>query len=56
MYVTVYSDSNDIEGLVLEGHLGTEYVMRANGLQSSPKFQMAGRPIGFGIYMGTGGT
>ena len=56
MYTTVYSDSNDIEGFIFEGHLGTQYVFRANGANFSPKFRMKGRPIGFGMYMGYGGT
>lgn len=38
MYVTIYSDFNDVEGIVMEGHNGTEYVMRANGNNVSPKF------------------
>ena len=56
MYVEIFSDSNDIEGMILTGHLGTIWTMRANGARSSPVFQMAGRPIGFGMYMGYGGT
>jgi len=56
MYIEIYSDSNDCEGMVLFGHEGTVYSMRANGASSSPKFRMEGRPIGFGMYMGYGGT
>lgn len=56
MYTTVYSDSNDVEGFVFEGHLGSTYTFRANGNAFSPKFRMLGRPIGFDMYMGYGGT
>ena len=31
MYFTVFSDINDVEGILFEGHLGTEYSFRANG-------------------------
>ncbi len=56
MYITVYSDTNDIEGLVFEGDKGTIWTMRANGDKDIARFQMKGRPLGFGIFMGRGGT
>ena len=56
MYVEIFSDSNDVEGMILTGHLGTIYTLRANGKRSSPTFRMPGRPIGFGMFMGYGGT
>ena len=56
MYFTVYEDSNDIEGFVFTGHAGSEYSFRANGEDASPTYRMPGRPIGFGIYTGDGGT
>ena len=36
MQIQVYSDSNDVEGLVMYGHLGSVYTMRANGATSWP--------------------
>ena len=53
--IVIYSDSNDVEGLVFKGHLGTTWTMRANGKKFT-EFKMLGRPIGFGMYMGKGGT
>ena len=56
MYITVLSDSNDVEGLIFEGDKGTLWTMWANGDKNIARFQMKGRPLGFGIYMGQGGT
>ena len=56
MYLTVYSDINDIEGLVFEGYDTTQWNFRANGLNSSPKYRMGGRPIGFRVWSGPGGV
>ena len=55
MYLTIYADSNDAEGIVWEGNFGTVWTSRANGNVSSPKEQMGGRPIGFRVWMGDGG-
>ena len=55
MWLTLYSDGNDIEGMVWEGHLGTEWIARANGNDSGPKNRMKGRPIGFKVVNGVGG-
>lgn len=54
MYVTIYSDENDAEGIVFEGYLGTEYSYRANGKEFSPKERLGGRPIGFRVWQGDG--
>ena len=56
MYIEIYSDTNDIEGLVIYGNKGAVWTMRANGDKNINKFRMGGRPLGFGIYMGKGGT
>ena len=56
MYATIYADSNDIEGWIFEGYLGTQYTFRANGDDPSDKFRMGGRPIGFYVNEGRGGT
>ena len=37
MFVKIYADSNDAEGIVWWGHLGTEWISRANGELASPK-------------------
>ena len=55
MYFTVYYDTNDVEGIVLEDYLGTEYIGRANGPNFSPKERLGGRPIGFRVWQGKGG-
>lgn len=55
MYITVYYDINDVEGFVFESYQGTEYSFRANGEEMSPKIRMAGRPIGFRVWVGSGG-
>ena len=52
MYVTIYSDINDAEGIVFEGYKGTEYSYRANGNELSPKERLGGRPIGFRVWQG----
>ena len=52
MYLSIYSDSNDVEGIVWWGHLGTEWISRANGDSFSPKEQVSGRPIGFRVWLG----
>ena len=56
MHAKIYSDTNDVEGWIFYGHLGTEYVFRANGNSASDKFQLGGRPIGFDVGEGRGGT
>ena len=56
MYLTVYSDLNDIEGLIFEGYDTTKWTLRGNGLDFSPKFRMGGRPIGFRVWSGPGGV
>ena len=38
MYVEIYSDSNDVEGIVWWGNKGSEWVSRANGEKSSGRF------------------
>lgn len=55
MFLTVYSDINDSEGFVFEGYTGTQYEFRANGNDASPIERLGGRPIGFRVWMGTGG-
>ena len=55
MYLTIFADSNDAEGIVWEGNFGSTWVSRANGNVSSPREQMGGRPIGFRVWMGEGG-
>ena len=55
MYFTVYSDINDAEGIIFEGFRGTEWVIKANGEESSPKERLGGRPIGFRAWIGFGG-
>ena len=55
MYFTVFSDINDVEGILLEGYEGTEWSFRANGEESSPKERLGGRPIGFRVWQGEGG-
>ena len=55
MWLKIYADSNDAEGIIWWGHLGTEWISRANGELASPKEQMGGRPIGFRVWMGKGG-
>ena len=52
--MTIYADSNDVEGLVFEGNGGSVWTMRANGATNS-RFQLEGRPIGFRVWMGRGG-
>ena len=37
MYLTLYSDDNDVEGMVFDGNLGSSWTARANGANSSPK-------------------
>ena len=49
MYVSIYSDINDAEGIVFESWLGTEYSYRANGNELSDKARLGGRPIGFRV-------
>lgn len=55
MWLTIFADSNDAEGIIWEGHLGTEWISRANGNIGSPRLRMGGRPIGFRVWMGEGG-
>ena len=56
MYLTVYSDLNDIEGLIFEGYDTTKWTLSGNGLDFSPRFRMGGRPIGFRVWSGPGGV
>ncbi len=51
MYVSIFSDENDIEGLMIEGNKGTNFTMRANG-EISDRFRMKGRPVGFRVMEG----
>ena len=55
VYFTVYSDINDVEGIVFEGYDGTEWSFKANGNEASPKEKLLGRPIGFRAWIGDGG-
>lgn len=55
MWLTIYADSNDAEGIVWEGNFGSTWVSRANGNVSSGRLRMGGRPIGFRVWMGEGG-
>jgi len=55
MFLTIYADRNDAEGIVWEGDAGTIWTSRANGDVGSPREQMQGRPIGFRVWMGKGG-
>ena len=55
MYLRIYSDQNDVEGIVWWGDQGTKWELRANGDNDSPKERMGGRPIGFRVWMGKGG-
>ena len=55
MFLQVFADDNDVEGVVWEGNQGTEWISRANGNIALPKEQMQGRPIGFRVWMGKGG-
>jgi hypothetical protein len=55
LYFTLYKDWNDIEGFIFEDYLGNTYTMRADGNSASPKFKMAGRPVGFRVWVGWGG-
>ena len=38
MYVEIFADMNDVEGIVWWGNKGTEWVSRANGQASSGIF------------------
>ena len=51
-YLQLYSDSNDVEGMIWTGHLGTVWEFVGDGNDKLPAEQMGGRPIGFKIYMG----
>ena len=55
MYLTIYSDSNDVEGMIWEGNFGSTWTGRANGDNPSSKMKMLGRPIGFRVWKGNGG-
>lgn len=55
MWLTIFADSNDAEGIIWEGHLGSVWTSRANGNVGSPRLRMGGRPIGFRVWMGDGG-
>jgi hypothetical protein len=37
MYLTLYSDVNDVEGMIWEGNFGSNWIGRANGSGSSSK-------------------
>ena len=56
MYLQVFADKNDVEGIEWTGRNGQKWVSRANGAISGPKQQMKGRPIGFRVWMGKGGA
>lgn len=55
MYLTIFADNNDVEGITWTGNFGTEWVSRANGQEQSPVLRLEGRPIGFRVWMGEGG-
>ena len=55
MYLIIYADSNDAEGMTWTGDKGTTWIARANGEAQSPNERMKGRPIGFRVWMGQGG-
>ena len=52
MEILLYSDNNDVEGMVWYGNKGSEWNTRANGENFSPLFRMSGRPIGFRVHIG----
>lgn len=56
MFVSIYSDINDAEGIIFESWKGTEYAYRANGQELSDRARLGGRPIGFRVKLGLGGT
>lgn len=56
MFGQLYTDTNDIEGIVFWDLNNVEYKMRADGTSPSPKFQFSGRPIGFKVWEGKGGV
>ena len=37
MYLTLYSDTNDVEGMIWEGNLGSSWIGRANGENGSSR-------------------
>ena len=55
MFLTVFADSNDVEGLIFEDYATTQFVARANGELTSGRQQLGGRPICFRVTMGEGG-
>lgn len=52
MYNRIFSDSNDVEGIIWWGNGGTQWDSRANGNLDSPIERMGGRPIGFRVQHG----
>ena len=52
MYAEIFSDTNDIEGWIFTGYLGSIFTFRANGNDSSPTFRLGGPPIGFKVNEG----
>ena len=37
MWLTLYSDTNDVEGMIWEGNFGSSWIARANGANPSSK-------------------
>ena len=52
MYNRIFSDTNDVEGIIWWGNGGSQWNSRANGDLDSPKERMGGRPIGFRVWIG----
>lgn len=52
MFLTIFADWNDVEGMIFEDNFGSEFTMRANGNVASPLLELQGRPIGFRVWMG----
>ena len=52
MYNRIFSDTNDVEGIIWWGNGGTQWDSRANGNLDSPIERMGGRPIGFRVWSG----
>ena len=56
MFLLIYFDSNDVEGMNWTGNGGTEWKSKADGTSAAPLLRMKGRPIGFRVTMGNGGS
>ena len=53
---TIFADSNDCEGFVLQGESGTNYTVAANGRIEGGSVELHGRIVGFHVWMGFGAT